>query len=87
MKRYQGVSENGATPKSMVFVWENRMKMDDKSGYPYFRKPPDRTWALPLKATPMRKAKVGSAPEAIQLLTIVAFGKATQSKLEQENRT
>ena len=35
---------NGGTPKWMVFVMENRTKMDYDCGYPYFRKPPYGQW-------------------------------------------
>ena len=36
--------KNGGTPKWIVFVMENRTKMDYDCGYPYFRKPPYGQW-------------------------------------------
>ena len=36
-----GVSINGGTPKWLVNIGDNPIKMDDDWGYPYFRKPPD----------------------------------------------
>ena len=35
---YMGVSINGGTQNGW-FIVENPMRMDDESGYPYFRKP------------------------------------------------